>query len=78
MNITDPDFPVLHGEEMEEFVRDLPADESFTEEERARVIELFSQGEKVETPTVEKTARRPRPVKRVAAPKTKAKSKVSA
>lgn len=78
LNIEDPDFPVLHGEEMEEFVRDLPTDETFSEDERERVIELLSQGGKVETPTVEKSSRRPRPVKRVAAPKTKAKTKASA
>lgn len=78
LDIREPDFPVLHGEEMEEFVRDLPADETFTEDERARVIELLSQGEKVETPKIEQSSRRPRPVKRVAAPKTKAKTKASA
>lgn len=78
LDIENPDFPVLHGEEMEEFVRDLPADESFSDDEKARVIGLFSQGEKVETPTVEQASRRPRPVKRVAAPKTKAKTKASA
>jgi hypothetical protein len=42
------------------------------------VIDLLSKGEKVETPAVEKTSRRPRPVKRVAAPKAKAKTKASA
>lgn len=78
LEIEDPDFPVLHGEEMEEFVRDLPADETFTQEERAQVVELLSQGAKVETPTVEKSSRRPRPVRRVAAPKAKAKTKASA
>lgn len=78
LEITEPDFPVLHGEEMEEFVRDLPADETFTEDEKARVIELLSKGAKVEQPVVEKSSRRPRPVKRVAAPKTKSKTKVSA
>lgn len=78
LEIEEPDFPVLHGEEMEEFVRDLPSDTSFSEEEKDRVIALFSQGEKVETPTVEQASRRPRPVKRVAAPKAKAKTKASA
>lgn len=78
LDITEPDFPVLHGEEMEEFVRDLPADETFTEAERERVIELLSGGEQVEKPVVEQSSRRPRPVKRVAAPKAKAKTKASA
>jgi hypothetical protein len=78
LEIEEPDFPVLHGEEMEEFVRDLPADATFTEEERRRVIELFSEGGAVETPVVERGARRPPPVRRVAAPKAKAKTKASA
>jgi hypothetical protein len=78
LDIEEPDFPVLHGEEMEEFVRDLPADETLSEAERQRLVELLSQGEKVETPTVEQSSRRPRPVRRVAAPKAKAKTKVSA
>lgn len=78
LEVTEPDFPVLHGEEMEEFVRDLPADSTFTEEERNRIIELLSAGEKVETPKVERTSRRPPPVRRTAAPKSRAKTKASA
>lgn len=78
LEIQEPDFPVLHGEELEEFVREQPADPTFTEDERARVVELLSAGQKVETPTVERASRRPRPVKRVAAPKTKSKTKASA
>lgn len=78
LEIIEPDFPVLHGEEMEEFVRDLPADETFTEEERSLLIDLLSRGEKVEKPVVEASSRRPRPVRRVAAPKAKTKTKASA
>lgn len=78
LDIEEPDFPVLHGEELEEFVREQPADPTFTEDERVRVVELFSAGQKVETPTVERASRRPRPVKRVAAPKAKSKTKASA
>jgi hypothetical protein len=78
LSVQEPDLPVLHGEEMEEFVRELPSDPTFSEEERDRLVELLSRGEKVEMPTVERSSRRPRPVKRVAAPKTKAKTKASA
>jgi hypothetical protein len=78
LQISEPDFPVLHGEEMEDFVRDLPSDETFTEAEKARVIELFAEGGQVESATAEQASRRPRPVKRVAAPKTKAKTKEKA
>jgi len=78
LEIQEPDFPVLHGEEMEDFVRDLPVDESFTDAEKARVIALFSEGAQVESASAEQASRRPRPVKRVAAPKTKAKTKEKA
>jgi hypothetical protein len=78
VEVSEPDFPVLHGEEMEEFVRDLPADQTLSEAERARIVELLSEGEKVEIPVVEQASRRPRPVRRVASPKAKAKTKASA
>lgn len=78
LEVQEPDFPVLHGEEMEEFVRDLPVDDTFTDDERGRIVELLSEGGKVETPKVERTSRRPPPVRRTAAPKAKAKSKASA
>lgn len=72
LDIEDPDYPVLHGDEVDEFIRDLPPDESFTREERERIVELLSAGERVETPQVQKQgSRRPRPVKRVAAPRAK-------
>jgi hypothetical protein len=72
LDIEDPDYPVLHGDEVAEFIRDLPADETFTREERERIVELLSIGELVETPQAQKQgARRPRPVRRVAAPRAK-------
>lgn len=70
--IEEPDYPVLHGDEVDEFIRDLPVDETFTQKERDRLIELLSAGENVEMPQVQSSARRPRPVKRRAAPKKKA------
>jgi hypothetical protein len=77
LQIQEPDFPVLHGEEVEDFVRDLPL-ETLTDAEKTRIIELFSEGAQVESASAEQASRRPRPVKRVAAPKTKAKSKEKA
>lgn len=75
LDIEDPDYPVLHGDEVADFIRDLPADESFTREERDRLVELLSVGESVETPQVQKQgSRRPRPVRRVSTPKTNAKA----
>lgn len=75
LDIEDPDYPVLHGEELPAFFHDLPADPDFTSEERDRIIELLAAGESVEKESVRaQGSRRPRPVKRVAAPKVKAKS----
>lgn len=72
LEIEDPDYPVLHGEELDDFMRDLAADPTFDTSERDRIIELLAAGEKVEMENVQKPgARRPRPVKRVAAPKAK-------
>lgn len=70
--IEDPEFPVLHGEELPEFFRDLPADPTFDHDERERVIDLLAAGEDVETDKVSAPGtRRPRPVRRVAGPKPK-------
>lgn len=69
LDIEEPDYPVLHAEEVEEFMRDLPADESFTQDEKFRLVELLSTGEGVETPDRERASRRPRPVRRVSSPK---------
>jgi hypothetical protein len=75
LDIEDPDYPVLHGEEVDEFVRDLPVDPTFESEERDRIIELLAAGETVEIEKAQKSgASRPRPVKRVAAPKAKSRA----
>lgn len=72
LDIEDPDYPVLHGEEVDEFLRDLPADPTFETVERDRIVELLAAGEGVEVESAQKAGvRRPRPVKRVAAPKAK-------
>lgn len=69
LEIEEPDYPVLHAEEIPEFMREIPTDESFTQDEKVRLVELLSQGEGVETPEKERASRRPRPVRRKAAPK---------
>lgn len=69
LEIEEPDYPVLHAEEVEEFLRDLPADENFDQAEKDRLIELLAAGEGVETPERERVSRRPRPVRRASAPK---------
>jgi hypothetical protein len=64
LNIEEPDFPVLHGEELTSFVTSLPADVSLTPKDREQLVELLKGGEIVEAPT---RAPRRRPVKRRAA-----------
>lgn len=69
LEIEEPDYPVLHAEEIPEFLRDLEIDESFTQDEKLRLVELLSAGEGVETPEKERVSRRPRPVRRASSPK---------
>lgn len=69
LEIEEPDYPVLHAEEVPEFLRELDTDESFTQDEKFRLVELLSAGEGVETPDKERASRRPRPVRRSSAPK---------
>ncbi len=64
LNIEEPDFPVLHGEELMSFVTSLPADVSMTSKDRDQLVELLKGGEVLDTPV--KVTRR-RPVKRRAA-----------
>lgn len=64
LEVENPDYPVLHGDEVAGFVHELPADPSFSNAERDQVIELLGAGEEVEQP-VQQTRRRP--VKRRAA-----------
>lgn len=69
LEIIEPDYPVLHAEELEEFVRDQPADDTFTTDEKRHLFEILSAGDGVEKPEQQQSSRRPRPVKRVSAPK---------
>lgn len=69
LEIEEPDYPVLHAEELPEFIRELPADESFEKDEMFRLVKMLSEGEGVETPDQERASRRPRPVRRASGPK---------
>ncbi len=69
LQIEEPDYPVLHAEEVPEFLRDLPVDETFTREEQQRLVELLAAGAGVEQPERQQASRRPRPVRRASAPK---------
>ncbi len=64
LNVEEPDFPVLHGEELPSFVTSLPADESLTAKDREQLVQLLRGGEIVVEPV---KATRRRPVKRRAA-----------
>lgn len=64
LEVEEPDFPVLHADELPQFVQRLEPDATFTTKERERVIELLGTGERVESPA---TRTRRRPVKRRAA-----------
>jgi hypothetical protein len=76
LDIQDPDYPVLLADEVDLFLSDLPADETFQTDARERVIAELAAGEEFETAQAKNQGtRRPRPVKRVAAPKTRAKAK---
>lgn len=76
LEIEDPDYPVLHGDEVDAFISDQEADPEFTPEAREQLLELIAAGEEIESARAQKQGtRRPRPVKRVAAPRVKAKAK---
>ncbi len=64
LNIEEPDFPVLHGEELPAFVMGLPAEDSLTSKDRDQLVQLLRGGEIVAEPV---KATRRRPVKRRAA-----------
>ncbi len=64
LNIEEPDFPVLHGEELPSFVTSLPADETLTSKDREQLVQLLRGGEVIVEPV---KATRRRPVKRRAA-----------
>lgn len=69
LEIEEPDYPVLHAEEVAEFLREIPVDENFSQEEKFHLLGLLSAGVGVETPDQERATRRPRPVRRQSAPK---------
>lgn len=64
LTIKDPDFPVLHADELPGFVTSLPADDSLTAKDREQLVALLKGGLVVDEPT---TTIRKRPVKRRAA-----------
>lgn len=45
LHVEQPEFPILHADELPEFISNLPADPTFTTQERERVIELLGGGE---------------------------------
>lgn len=64
LDVEEPEFPILHGDELPQFINELPADESFTSRERDRVVELL-RGDEVAD--LQQAPVRRRPVKRRAA-----------
>lgn len=64
LDVTEPDFPVMNGDGLEQYVRELPADPEFRPDERQRVIALLASGEEL---VEAKQASTRRPVKRRAA-----------
>ena len=61
LDIEEPVFPVLHGDELPEFVKDLEPDPSLTQAEIQAFLEPLTEGEDVEMP---KVGTRRRPVRR--------------
>ncbi len=61
LDIEDPIFPVLHGDELPLFIQDIEPDPSITRAETDELLEPLMEGEKVEAP---KTSTRRRPVRR--------------
>lgn len=61
LDIEDPLYPVLHGDELIEFIKDLEPDPTITQAEQQAILEPLSEGEDVELP---KAQTRRRPVRR--------------
>lgn len=61
LEIEEPIYPVLHGDELPEFIRDLEPDPSITRAEQEAFLEPLIEGEDVEVPKVQS---RRRPVRR--------------
>lgn len=69
LDVTEPDFPAIYGEELPQFVRDLPEDESLRATDRQALVALLSTGEQIEVTGGTPTRRRPvrkRPVRKKA------------
>lgn len=64
LDVEEPEFPVLHGDELPQFITDLEPDATFTTRERERVVALLGGGE---IPEAERAPVRRRPVRRRAA-----------
>jgi hypothetical protein len=58
LDLEDPDFPTLLLEELPDFVRDLPVDDSMRQSERQSLIDMLSVGDELET-TARTRSRRP-------------------
>lgn len=70
LDVTGPDFPAIYGDELPQFVRDLPVDESIRPGDREALVALLSVGEELETTGGTPVRRRPvrkRPVRKRAA-----------
>ena len=63
LDVTEPDFPVMNGEGLPEFLRTLPADGDFRPAERQRIIELLSANA-IQLEEAQPVAPKRRPVKR--------------
>ncbi len=61
LSITDPDYPVLHVDELPSFVTSLPADQELSSHERETLVALLRGAE---VPVVERKVARRRPVRR--------------
>lgn len=64
LHIDEPDFPVLHLDELPEFLQQLEPDPSFSSAERDLLLDLLAEGEGVERPAQQRARR---PVRRRAA-----------
>lgn len=58
LDIQDPEFPVLLGDELSTFIKDLEPDPSITTAEQNELLEPLTEGEDVEVPQAQ-TRRRP-------------------
>jgi hypothetical protein len=67
LDVHEPEYPVLHADELATFILGLDADESFSRSERDQLIELLGKGADVHAPVTSSSRRRP--VRRKSAPK---------